>query len=129
MARGAKNVVKQKNNKQKPPNTLLSSQTTHPFKGNPAIVLDQVRDVKPRPPVRNWGRGLLGPEYAFRHACPKLGSAEGRLGHPLDLGAQADQVLHKERVAAVDMEHVVDLGVSVGDQPREHQPGTCADVR
>ena len=34
-ARGAKNVAKNKNNKQKPPNTLLSSQTTHPFNRQP----------------------------------------------------------------------------------------------
>src|SRR5690348_50305 len=44
-----------KNNKQKPPNTLLSSQTTPPFSGNPATVLHVTKAVKLRPQVfRPW---------------------------------------------------------------------------
>src|SRR5690348_16907726 len=58
--REAEGMAKTKNNKQKPPNTLLSSQTTSPFKGNPAIVLDLVRDVKPRPPDLNPGPWVTG---------------------------------------------------------------------
>ena len=34
----------------------------------------------------------------------------------LDLGAEAGQVLHEQGISAVDVEHVVDFGVSVRDQ-------------
>jgi hypothetical protein len=54
------------NNKQKPPNTLLSSQTTHPRKareqGNPASVLHLVYRVNGRfraPGFRPGGSGAL----------------------------------------------------------------------
>ncbi|WP_207567711.1 hypothetical protein, partial [Mycolicibacillus koreensis] len=43
----AKNVAKN-NNKQKPPNTLLSSQTTHPVLGNPASVHRKSEPVNPQ---------------------------------------------------------------------------------
>ena len=51
------------------------------------------------------------------------------LFYPLDLGSQNGQVLHEQRVAAIDVEDVVDLSVPVGDQPREHQAGAGPDVR
>jgi hypothetical protein len=107
-----------KNNKQKPPNTLLSSQTTHPdnqlsrLTGNPATVVRQVRQVKPRPPASDGGA------VSF---CALLAYA-------LNLRAQTHQVLHKERISPVDVEYVVDLGVAVRDQPREHQARAGADV-
>ena len=54
------------------------------------------RDVKPRPPVHDWGRGRLETEYAFVAKAPKEYScASYRLNDPLDLGAEADQVLNE----------------------------------
>src|SRR6476619_2638152 len=47
----------------------------------------------------------------------------------LDLRAQAAQILDEQRVAAIDVEHIVDLGVTVGDQAGQDQPGAGADVR
>jgi hypothetical protein len=49
--------------------------------------------------------------------------------YSLDFGAETLQVLDEHRVAAVNMEDVVDLGIPVGDQPRQHQAGSRADVR
>src|ERR1700758_2726406 len=55
--------MRQKNNKQKPPNTLLSSQTTHPFD----------RSTSPRP----WGRALV----------VRTGGQSTEVGFPLDANA------------------------------------------
>jgi hypothetical protein len=48
--------------------------------------------------------------------------------YSLDLGSQTRQVLHEQRVAAIDVKDVVDLGVAIGDKPRQHQPGAGPDV-
>jgi hypothetical protein len=50
------------------------------------------------------------------------------LDDPLYFRAQTDQVLDEQWVAAVDMEHVVYLGVTVGDQACQHQPRTGPDI-
>jgi hypothetical protein len=77
------------------------------------------RDVKPRPPVlMAWGRWLLSKDYAFVRRTPKGGlPGDGLLDDSLYFGAQTDEVLDEQRVAAIDVEHVVNLGFAVGDQP------------
>ena len=51
------------------------------------------------------------------------------LGDPLDLRSEAHQVLYEQGVSAIDVEHVMDFGVAVGDQAGKDQPGAGADVR
>jgi hypothetical protein len=76
------------------------------------------RDVKTRPPVlMAWGRGLLNKDYAFGGLNPKRLPGDDLLDHPLYFCTQTDQVLDEQRVAAIDVENVVNLGVAIGDQP------------
>src|ERR1700712_340792 len=115
---GCVNVVK-KTTTNKTPNTLLSSQTTlfayfRPFRGNPASLI-QIRQESQAPGSIIFGKGTA-----------PVG-VELWLLYPLDLSSQNPQVLNEQRVAAVDVEYVVDLGVSVGDKAREHQAGACPD--
>src|SRR5882762_7169139 len=92
------------------------------------------RDVKPRPPVlMAWGRWLLAKEYAFSRQAPKppywcVCGRGALLDDALYFSAQADEVLDEQWVAAIDVEHVVHLGVTVGDQAREHQARAGPDV-
>ncbi len=73
---------------------------------------------------------LTGDVWLLRKYYALSGSASNdqrtrRTGSPtlrgaLDLGAQADKVLHEPRITAVDVEDVVNLGVTVGNQPGQH---------
>ena len=81
-------------------------------------------------PVRqskDWGRGL---QETIRLLVRKsqIGSIRGGLGHAFYLSAQADQVLDEQRIPAVDVEHVVYLGITVGNEAGQHQPRPCPDV-
>ena len=73
----------------------------------------------------------LRPKGYCRRAAPRVRAEPDRreLYDPLDLGTQADQVLDEQRIAPVDVEHVVDLGVAVGDQTGQHQAGAGPDIR
>src|ERR1700752_409484 len=92
------------------------------------------RDVKPRPPVLlAWGRWLLGKHYAYSRQPQSRPIGAVRLGavlldDPLYFRAETDQVLDEQRVAAIDVEHVMHLSVTVGDQASEHESRTCPDV-
>ncbi len=49
--------------------------------------------------------------------------------YSLYFGAETGQVLYEQRVAAIDVKNVVDLGVTVRDQSGQHQSRAGADVR
>jgi len=104
------------NNKQKPPNTLLSSQTTRPAR-NP-------RAGQPYQRTSVEDRGQL----AVSH--PKIGAtfASVSLLYALDLGTQSLKDLDEQRVTTIDVEHVVDLGLPVGHKAGQHQSGASPDV-
>jgi len=114
-ARGYRSMTKT-NNKQKPPNTLLSSQTTRPAR-NP-------RAGQPYQRTSVEDRGQL----AVRH--PKIGATVGSraLLYALDLGTQSLEDLDEQRVTAIDVEHVVDLGLPVGYKAGQHQSSAGADI-
>src|ERR1700685_2686952 len=62
---------------------------------------------------------------ALEQAC----SLRTDLLYALYLCAQTGQVFHEQRVAPVDVKHVVHLGVTVGHQAGQHQYGAGPDVR
>jgi len=104
------------NNKQKPPNTLLSSQTTRPAR-NPRAgqpyqrTSDQDRDQIRLPALTGAARFWLEP-----------------LVYALDLGTQTLEYLNEQRVAAIDVENIVDLGLPIGDEAGQHQAGAGPDI-
>jgi hypothetical protein len=51
------------------------------------------------------------------------------LFYALNLRSETDQIFYEQRIAAVDVEDVVHLGVTVGDQSGQHQTGASPDVR
>ena len=104
------------NNKQKPPNTLLSSQTTRPAR-NP-------RAGQPYQRTSVEDRGQL----AVYH--PETGATVGSrpLLYALDLSTQSLEDLDEQRVAAIDVENVVDLGLPVGYKAGQHQSSAGADI-
>ena len=82
--------------------------------GNPATVL------------RNRGsvNTAFVPNFRDCHGAPSPSSS-----YALDLGSETRKVLHEQRIATIDVEDVVDLGVAVGDKSRQHQSGAGPDVR
>ncbi len=105
------------NNKQKPPNTLLSSQTTRPAR-NP-------RAGQPYQHTSHRDREQLSgclPLRVRRDQCLES------LVYAINLSAQTLKDLDEQRVAAVDVKHVVDLGLPVGDKAGQHQSGAGPDV-
>ena len=75
--------------------------------------------------------------YTPRHkygqlAAAPLGPARVvmyQLLYALDLRSETDQIFHEQRIAAVDVKDIVHLGVTVSDQPGQHQTGAGPDVR
>ena len=108
---GSQNAAKN-NNKTKPPNTLLSSQTTPVF-GQPC-------NCTPSQKHRQTAASA-----DLQRACALLTD----LLYPLDLSAETGQVLHEKRITPVDVKDVVYFGVTVGDQAGQHQAGARPDVR
>jgi hypothetical protein len=68
------------------------------------------------------------PSNCTIHCQEQVCVVPSRLLYPLDFCAETGQVLHEQRVTAIDVEDVVDLGVPVGDQARKHQSGAGPDV-
>ena len=104
------------NNKQKPPNTLLSSQTTRPARnpraGQPYQRTSvQDRDQLPLPALTGAAQPLL---------CTSV--------YALDLSAQTLEYLDEQRVAAIDVENIVDLCLAIGDEAGQHQSGAGPDI-
>jgi hypothetical protein len=108
---GSQNAAKN-NNKTKPPNTLLSSQTTPVF-GQPCYCTPSQK------------RRQTALSAALQQACAVLNG----LLYPLDFSAETGQVLHEQRVTPVDVKDVVHLGVAVGDQAGKYESRACPDVR
>ena len=51
------------------------------------------------------------------------------LFYALNLCSETDQIFDEQRIATVDVKDIVHLGVTVGDQSGQHQPGASPDVR
>ena len=109
-------MAKKTTTKTKPPNTLLSSQTTplnsHPLTGNPATILRGIGTVNSLP-LRSGSARVIMSELLYA----------------LDLRSETGQIFDEQRIAAVDVKDIVHFGVTVGDQPSQHQAGAGPDVR